>query len=195
MNDLTWSDDSLKSIDGVKNYALTFRYRFMVKKRKDMTDKEQMELTQIHHKESAAKAGLYELTNEDCSKLRVQHGYLSEVVGKQEQRKVLFCFNSGIKFKDIPVVNRKGNTVSDYISEEKEILIEVKTSVRPYNSKSPVKILTKKLMMRLNTVQKKQIINIKDTAVLLDYCFHILEVLLMNVGFIRNGQEKWDEEH
>jgi len=153
----------------------------MVKKRKDMTDKEQMELTQIHHKESAAKAGLYELTNEDCSKLRVQHGYLSEVVGKQEQRKVLFCFNSGIKFKDIPVVNRKGNTVSDYISEEKEILIEVKTSVRPYNSKSPVKILTKKLMMRLNTVQKKQIINIKDTAVLLDYCFHILEVLLMNV--------------
>ncbi len=181
MNDLTWSDDSLKSIDGVKNYALTFRYRFMVKKRKDMTDKEQMELTQIHHKESAAKAGLYELTNEDCSKLRVQHGYLSEVVGKQEQRKVLFCFNSGIKFKDIPVVNRKGNTVSDYISEEKEILIEVKTSVRPYNSKSPVKILTKKLMMRLNTVQKKQIINIKDTAVLLDYCFHILEVLLMNV--------------
>ncbi len=99
----------------------------MFKKRKDMTNEEKLQLGQSQYKKSANDAGLYEMTDEDCDDLRRNNGYEGQIFGSQEQKKILHCFDDEhIEFSNIPIVYRKGNTTSDFLCDDKKILIEVK---------------------------------------------------------------------
>jgi len=92
-----------------------------------MTEEEQLELKNIQYKESAARAGLCTMTGEDRTNSKIYHGDVDGIIGKQEQRKILRAFNKSIKIEEIPQSRIKGNTTSDYLSEDSKFLIEVRS--------------------------------------------------------------------